>query len=197
MNAMLEGRQVLIVGPVGRLASLICDALAAKGANVRLVADWSDASTGQLVEAEFDIVVVADGMDERHPKPFTKLTDHDWREVCERVVLESVRVVRHVMPSMLLQNKGCIVFIVQGATEDAPWNQIHIEMAAAARLAIARSLAELTTGTAVSVAAVHVGGSSSPASGTPLASMKLTSGAAEEEVVMRLLDLVRDPPGSD
>jgi hypothetical protein len=90
---MMEGRTILIVGTGNRLACPL-----GEGANVKRVADWPYATMGDALDTEFDTVVVT--MGKCPGRPFTKIKDDDWRQVCDRVVLLSKSLARWVREAL-------------------------------------------------------------------------------------------------
>ncbi|MGY3535058.1 NAD(P)-dependent dehydrogenase (short-subunit alcohol dehydrogenase family) [Bradyrhizobium embrapense] len=132
---------------------------AVPGAKVRGIA--ADVSTAAGCEAllaalpEVDILVNNAGIFE--PKPFFDIPDADWSRFYEVNVMSGVRLSRGYMQGMLKRNWGRIVFISSESGLNIPTEMIHYGMTKTAQLAIARGLAELTKGTAVTVNSVLPG----------------------------------------
>ncbi|WP_050402261.1 SDR family NAD(P)-dependent oxidoreductase [Bradyrhizobium embrapense] len=132
---------------------------AVPGATVRGIA--ADVSTAAGCEAllaalpEVDILVNNAGIFE--PKPFFDIPDADWSRFYEVNVMSGVRLSRGYMQGMLKRNWGRIVFISSESGLNIPTEMIHYGMTKTAQLAIARGLAELTKGTAVTVNSVLPG----------------------------------------
>ena len=91
------------------------------------------------------------------PKPFSEITDDDWRHFFEVNVLSGVRLSRFYMRGMLERNWGRIVFISSESALNIPVEMIHYGVTKTAQLALARGLAEMTVGTNVTVNSVLPG----------------------------------------
>ncbi|MFZ1998858.1 MAG: SDR family oxidoreductase [Candidatus Sulfotelmatobacter sp.] len=90
-------------------------------------------------------------------KPFEQIDDEDWKRLFEVNVLSGVRLSRHYLAGMKKRNWGRIVFISSESAVQIPAEMIHYGMTKTAQLAIARGLAETTTGTNVTVNSVLPG----------------------------------------
>ncbi|MFQ3454626.1 SDR family NAD(P)-dependent oxidoreductase, partial [Bradyrhizobium sp. UFLA01-814] len=126
---------------------------AVPGAKVRgIAADVSTAAGCKALLAalpDVDILVNNAGIFE--PKTFFEIPDEDWSRFYEVNVMSGVRLSRGYMQGMLKRNWGRIVFISSESGLNIPTEMIHYGMTKTAQLAIARGLAELTKGTAVTV----------------------------------------------
>jgi NAD(P)-dependent dehydrogenase (short-subunit alcohol dehydrogenase family) len=71
--------------------------------------------------------------------------------------MSGVRMARSYLPGMLKRNWGRIIFISSESALNIPTEMIHYGMTKTAQLAIARGLAKLTRGTAVTVNSVLPG----------------------------------------
>jgi NAD(P)-dependent dehydrogenase (short-subunit alcohol dehydrogenase family) len=140
-------------------AAVAAIARAAPGVKVRGVA--ADVSTEDgcktLVAAlpSVDILINNAGIFE--PKGFFDIPDEDWSRFFEVNVMSGVRLARAYMPGMLKRNWGRIVFISSESALNIPKEMIHYGMTKTAQLAVARGLAEMTRGTAVTVNSVLPG----------------------------------------
>lgn len=94
-------------------------------------------------------------------KKFIDITDDDWLRFFEANVMTGVRLSRHYLPNMLKKNWGRIIFISSESGLQIPADMIHYGMTKTAQLAIARGIAETTTGTNVTVNCVLPGPTSS------------------------------------
>jgi NAD(P)-dependent dehydrogenase (short-subunit alcohol dehydrogenase family) len=156
-----EGASVIVNGRSERRVEEAVGRIRAqqKGAQVAGVA--ADLGTEEGV-AEFtgrvpavDILVNNLGIFE--PKPFTDITDADWRRFFEVNVLSGVRLSRIYLPGMLQRNWGRIVFISSESGINIPVEMIHYGVTKTAQIALARGLAETTAGTGVTVNSVLPG----------------------------------------
>jgi NAD(P)-dependent dehydrogenase (short-subunit alcohol dehydrogenase family) len=91
------------------------------------------------------------------PKAFSAITDADWLRFFEANVLSGVRLSRHYLPGMIQANWGRIVFVSSESAVQIPAEMIHYGMTKTAQIAIARGLAETTSGTGVTVNSVLPG----------------------------------------
>ncbi len=125
---------------------------------VALVADNGTAegcaqTIGQI--AEVDILVNNLGIYEA--VEFFDISDEAWHNIIEINVMSGVRLARHYLLGMLASGTGRIVFISsESAVSPAP-EMAHYSATKTMQLGLARSLAELTKGTQVTVNSVLPG----------------------------------------
>ncbi len=84
-------------------------------------------------------------------KDFGRITDEDWYQYFEINVMSSVRLSRQLLPKMLDNKWGRIIFISSESGVNIPENMIHYGMTKSAMSAIANGLSKLTKGTEVTV----------------------------------------------
>jgi NAD(P)-dependent dehydrogenase (short-subunit alcohol dehydrogenase family) len=185
MNLQLKGKRALISGSTAGIGLAIAEALAQEGALV-IVNGRTQARVDQAISAvrrtvpngningiasdlgtaggaqatidrfpEVDILVNNVGIFE--PKAFEQISDQDWLQIFEVNVMSGVRLSRHYLPGMKQSNWGRIVFISSESAIQIPAEMIHYGMTKTAQLAIARGLAETTSGTNVTVNSVLPG----------------------------------------
>lgn len=155
-----EGAVVIINGrDAGRVAAAVRE-LSDRGAVTGCAADLSTAA-GARTLAEFavrdgpvDILVNNAGM--FTVKEFFGIEDADWQAMFELNVMSAVRLSRALMPSMLDRGWGRIVFIGSDQSSKPNPSMAHYAMTKTALVSIARSLAERTRGTGVTVNTVQV-----------------------------------------
>jgi NAD(P)-dependent dehydrogenase (short-subunit alcohol dehydrogenase family) len=104
---------------------------------------------------EVDILINNAGIFE--PKDFFDIPDEDWSRFFEVNVMSGIRLSRAYMQGMLKRNWGRIVFISSESGLNIPAEMIHYGMSKTAQLSVARGLAQLTRGTAVTVNSVLPG----------------------------------------
>jgi NAD(P)-dependent dehydrogenase (short-subunit alcohol dehydrogenase family) len=209
MNIDLSGKTALVTGSTAGIGYAIAKGLAASGANVVLngrsqakvdtaVAKLADAvaeakvggvaadvSTAAgckaLVAAipEADILINNAGIFE--PKEFFEIPDEDWIRIFEINVMSGVRLSRAYLQGMLKRNWGRIVFISSESGLNVPKEMIHYGVTKTAQIALARGLAELTRGTAVTVNSVLPGPTLSEGVETFVRSLAKQSGQSEAE----------------
>jgi len=206
----LSGKTALVTGSTAGIGYAIAKGLAASGAEIVIngrgqdrvdaavakvkqgVADAkvrgiaADVSTAtgcdQLLNAlpEVDILINNAGIFE--PKKFFEIPDEDWSRFFEVNVMSGVRLSRAYLPGMLKRNWGRIIFISSESALNIPTEMIHYGMTKTAQLAIARGLAKLTRGTAVTVNSVLPGPTLSEGVDTMVKELARQSGQSEAEV---------------
>ena len=184
MDLGIRGRLALVTGSTLGIGRAIAAALLAEGARViingRNPATVHDAAMGLARHGEahgvaadlstaagaahlvdhcrkigaIDILVNNVGYFE--VKPFADISDQDWTGMFELNVMSGVRVTRAFFPGMLGRNWGRVVFIGSDQSAKPNIDMMHYAMTKTAQVSIARSLAELTRGTRVTVNSVLV-----------------------------------------
>ena len=91
------------------------------------------------------------------PKDFLEIPDGDWQRFYDINVMSGVRLSRALLPAMLEQNWGRIIFISSESGLNIPVEMVHYGMTKTAQLAISRGIAETTKGTSVTVNSVLPG----------------------------------------
>lgn len=88
---------------------------------------------------------------------FFEESDADWQRLFEVNVMSGVRLARHYLNGMLARGQGRVVFISSESGLNPAPEMAHYSATKTMQLGIARALAELTRGTAVTVNAVLPG----------------------------------------
>ncbi|MEY9682899.1 NAD(P)-dependent dehydrogenase (short-subunit alcohol dehydrogenase family) [Bradyrhizobium elkanii] len=135
----------------------------------------------QLLAALPDVDILVNNAGIFEPKPFFDIPDEDWSRFYEVNVMSGVRLSRGYMQGMLKRNWGRIVFISSESGLNIPTEMIHYGMTKTAQLAIARGLAELTKGTAVTVNSVLPGPTMSEGVETFVKDLAKQNGQSVEE----------------
>jgi len=104
---------------------------------------------------EADILVNNLGIYER--VEFFDISDDEWMRFFEVNVLSGIRLARHYMPGMLERDWGRLIFIASESGVTTPRDRIHYATTKTAVLAVARGLALVARGTAVTSNSVLVG----------------------------------------
>lgn len=181
-----EGAAVVVNG---RTAARVEEAIRrvkerAPGAEVGgVAADLASARGAEHVIAaapEADILVNNVGIFEA--KPFVEIPDADWERVLQVNVLSGVRLSRHHLPRMLERRWGRILFISSESALQIPAEMIHYGVSKTAQLGLARGLAELTRGTAVTVNSILAGPTRSEGVGQFVEGLARQQGKSADEV---------------
>jgi NAD(P)-dependent dehydrogenase (short-subunit alcohol dehydrogenase family) len=102
-------------------------------------------------------------------------------------VMSGVRLSRACFPGMLKRNWGRIVFISSESALNIPKEMIHYGMTKTAQLAVARGLAEMTKGTAVTVNSVLPGPTMSEGVKTFVEALARQNGQSLEEAAAQFV----------
>lgn len=156
-----EGARVILNG---RSAASVDEAAARILADVpeakleKFPGDLTNAADAERLAAQFpDVDILVNNLGIFDPKPFAEIPDAEWQRFFDVNVLSGVRLSRLYFDGMLQRNRGRIVFISSESALHIPSEMIHYGMTKTAQLAVARGLAELTAGTAVTVNCVLPG----------------------------------------
>lgn len=90
-------------------------------------------------------------------RDFENITDEEWETIFQVNVMSGVRLSRALLPGMLEQNWGRIIFVSSESALNIPVEMIHYGMSKTAMLAISRGLAERVKGTKVTVNSILPG----------------------------------------
>lgn len=156
-----EGAEVIVNG---RTAARVENAVRAirevvPSASVRgIAADLGSAAGCQaMIEQAPELDVLVNNLGIFEPKPFDQIPDDDWLRFFEVNVLSGVRLARHYIQGMRSRDWGRIVFVSSESGVQIPSEMIHYGMTKTAQLAVARGLAETTSGTGITVNSVLPG----------------------------------------
>lgn len=152
-------------GSLWKVRVIICgrnrqklDAAAAETGAAAVLADPATTEgAAALVAAAPQIDILVNNLGIYESKPFTEITDDDWRRFFEINVLSGARLARAYFPGMIERNWGRIIFVASDSAVIVPPDMIHYGMTKTAQLAIARGLAASTKGTRVTVNSVMPG----------------------------------------
>jgi 3-oxoacyl-[acyl-carrier protein] reductase len=123
-----------------------------------LAVDLSVSGNETLAAATYpEIDILVNNLGSYALKDFFALTDEDWRKMFEVNVWSGVRMARIYMKRMLERGHGRVIFISSEVALTPMAAMAHYSASKATQLSIARSLAELTKGTAVTVNSVLPG----------------------------------------
>ena len=179
MDLGIKGRLALVTGSTQGIGRAIAQALAAEGARVIVngrreaaVRDAvnalsrggeahgvaADLATAEGARKVLDaaakigpVEILVNNVGYFEVKEFGDISDRNWTDMFELNVMSGVRLARALMPDMLERDWGRIVFIASDQSAKPNPGMAHYAMSKAAQVSIARSLAELTKGTRVTV----------------------------------------------
>ncbi len=156
-----EGARVIVNGRTAAAVDEAVTRIKADVPNARLEKFPGDLAAAEgadrLAQAFPQVDILVNNLGIFDPKPFAEIPDAEWRRFFEVNVLSGVRLSRLYFDGMLKRNRGRIVFISSESALHIPEEMIHYGMTKTAQLAVARGLAELTAGTAVTVNSVLPG----------------------------------------
>ncbi len=184
MDLQLSGKRALVTGSSLGIGRAIAADLLAEGASVIInsrdqgridqavaelsgtgdvqgcVADLSTADGAtqliEFVEDQGPIDILVNNAGTFTVKEFFDIEDGDWQHMFELNVMSGVRLSRALMPGMLERGWGRIVFIGSDQSSKPNPSMAHYAMTKTAVVSIARSLAELTRDSGVTVNTVQV-----------------------------------------
>ncbi|HTP49087.1 MAG TPA: SDR family oxidoreductase [Anaeromyxobacteraceae bacterium] len=185
MDLRLSARRALVTGSTAGIGFAIASGLAREGARVIVNGRTEERVAGALgrlrrevatadvegVAADLATAAGCDHLVRRHPdvdilvnnvgifeaKPFHEVGDAEWLRFFEVNVLSGVRLSRHHLPRMLARGFGRVLFISSESGLQIPVEMIHYGVTKTAQIALARGLAELTRGSAVTVNSILPG----------------------------------------
>jgi NAD(P)-dependent dehydrogenase (short-subunit alcohol dehydrogenase family) len=184
MDLGLKGKRALVTGGTLGIGKAIARELLAAGASVivsgrsqeriaKAISDFAGKSSvsgvacdlatasgatdlARYVAQSGGIDILVNNVGTFETKPFFELADSDWQSMFDINVMSGVRLTRALMPAMLGQNWGRIVFIASEQSLKPNPDMLHYAMTKTAQVAIARGLSELTKGKNVTVNSVLV-----------------------------------------
>jgi len=190
-----EGAEVIINGRTKERVDKAVTQIKAESGNDNvsgITADFTNAeSIKNLISELPQVDVLVNNVAIFEPKAFADITDEDWLRFYEVNVLSGIRMARAYFPQMLTKGWGRIIFISSESAIQIPEEMIHYGMTKTAQLAVARGLAELTKGTAVTVNSVLPGPTLSEGVGGFIENLAKDQNKTTEEVEADFFKTVR------
>src|SRR6267142_966317 len=219
MNLQLKDKLALVSGSTAGIGFAIARLLAAEGARV-IINGRSEARVAEAIAAIRDGVSsarlealaldlsTADAANEtikRFPnvdvlvnnlgiyplRPFEEISDAEWMAIIETNFLSGVRLSRHYLPRMKTAGWGRIIFISSESAVNIPVEMIHYGVTKTMQVALARGLAETTSGTGVTVNSILAGPTRSEGVEQFVADVARTKGIAPAEIEKDFFKTVR------
>src|SRR6266850_7986734 len=156
-----EGATVVINGRSEKRVAEALEKIRKKQPHAKLQAFVGDLSSPETVRQAISrfphVDILINNLGRYEVKPFEELTDEDWTAIIETNFMSGLRLSRHYLPAMKVQNWGRIIFISSESALYIPAEMIHYGVTKTMQVALARGLAETTAGTAVTVNSILVG----------------------------------------
>jgi 3-oxoacyl-[acyl-carrier protein] reductase len=210
MDLRIKDKKALVTGSSAGIGFAIATGLAREGAAVvlngrspegladarsRLLAELPDAQvetvvadvgtaagSANLIEAVPDIDILVNNAATFEMTPFAEIADAEWTRYFETNVMSGVRLSRHYLDRMLSRAEGRVIFISTDAAVYMAQEMLHYSVTKTAALALARGLAEMTRGTAVTVNSVMPSATATERMGEMVGAIASGSGQTPEEV---------------
>lgn len=185
MNIDLSGKVALVTASAGGIGFAIAKGLAASGAEVIIngrserrvsaalarlqnavpgattrpaIADLSSAEgVNLLVQAVSGVDILVNNAGIYGPQDFYETDDATWENYWQTNVMSGVRLSRALLPAMVQQGWGRVVFISSESARNIPADMIHYGVTKTAQLSLARGLAKFVAGSGVTVNSVLPG----------------------------------------
>ncbi|AZU01550.1 SDR family NAD(P)-dependent oxidoreductase [Brevibacterium linens] len=117
-----------------------------------IAADFADpGQVDELLDRLGDVDILINNVGLFDVATFAEIDDAEWTRCFEINLMGAVRLSRRLLPRMLADGWGRIIFIGTESAIDVPADMIHYGVTKAAALALSNGLAKLTRGTAVTV----------------------------------------------
>jgi NAD(P)-dependent dehydrogenase (short-subunit alcohol dehydrogenase family) len=219
MDFLLRNKKALVTGSTSGIGFAIATLLAQEGATVIIngrtnasvekgikqikdenpsaavtgfAADFTDKKSVDLLLAEIrEVDILVNNVGIFTSQSFENTQDQDWYNLFEVNVMSGVRLARQLMPAMLTNGWGRIIFISSECAQLVPEDLIAYSMTKSAIITVARGLANTTKGTQVTVNTVMPGSTLSEGAERFLADQALKENRTKEEVSNNFFKNVR------
>jgi len=190
-----QGAEVIVTG---RHQESVDEAVAGVGAAVAggrvrgIAADLGTAAgCATVIEQVPALDVLVNNVGVFGPKEFGDIDDAEWQQFFDVNVMSGVRLARNYLGGMRERDWGRIVFVSSESGIHIPAEMIHYGVTKTAQLGLARGIAELTAGTAVTCNAVLPGPTWSRGVGDFVRSMAEQQGKSTQEMEREFFREVR------
>ena len=157
-----------------------------------IAADLATArGSAKCIEAMPSVDILINNLGVYEPKQFEKITEDDWHSIIETNFMSGVRLCRNYLPRMKEANWGRIIFISSESAVNIPVEMIHYGVTKTMQVALARGLAETTSGTGVTVNSILAGPTRSEGVDQFIADVARTKGIALAEIEKDFFRTVR------
>jgi NAD(P)-dependent dehydrogenase (short-subunit alcohol dehydrogenase family) len=150
-----EGAEVIINGRNENKTRLACERLREQFPDAVVFpcpADFSNKTdVMQLLDELNNIDILINNVGIFGVENFYEISDETWYDYLEINLLSSMRLSRKLLPAMIRNNWGRIIFISSESGVNVPENMIHYGTTKAAMNALSNGLSKLTKGTGVTV----------------------------------------------
>ncbi|WP_143960454.1 SDR family NAD(P)-dependent oxidoreductase [Litoribacter populi] len=185
MDLKLENKTALVTASSGGIGIAIAESLAKEGVEVlingrseesvnkaikelkeRTGSDKFKSAVGDLGKKEAcekitqdhpEVDILINNVGFYEASPFFEETEDDWQTIFDVNIMSAVRLSQHYAKKMIDRGHGRVVFISSETAVNPDPNMAHYGATKTMLLSISRNLAELTTGTDVTVNAVMPG----------------------------------------
>ncbi|RDZ27697.1 SDR family NAD(P)-dependent oxidoreductase [Lysobacter silvisoli] len=174
-------------------AALAALTAAVPGARLRgVAADLASAQgAAQFIAAVPQADILINNLGIFVPTDFARIEDEEWQKLWDANVMSGVRLSRHYFGGMLERDRGRVVFLSSESGLQIPPEMIHYGVTKAAQIALARGMAQLTTGTAVTVNSVLAGPTRSEGVGVFVEQLAQQQGVSAAEFEKQFFDTAR------
>ena len=190
-----EGVKVVINSSKPDQVDKAVDKLSKTVPGVHVTGAVADLSTGRgvqdLVQKVPTVDILINNVGFYVAKEFLEISDTDWDQILNLNFMSGVRLSRAYLPGMKTHDWGRIVFISSEAGVRIPVEMIHYGVSKAAQIAVARGIAETTTGTGITVNSVLAGPTRSEGVEAFIHQMVTSRGVSESQVVDEFFKTVR------
>ncbi|MBS9522936.1 SDR family oxidoreductase [Litoribacter ruber] len=185
MDLQLENKTALVTASSGGIGIAIAESLAKEGVEV-IINGRSDESVSEainelqektnstkfkkaigdlgkkedcdkIIEQYPDVDILINNVGFYEAKPFFEETEEDWQTIFDVNIMSAVRLSQHYGKKMIDKGNGRVIFVSSETAVNPDPNMAHYGATKTMMLSISRNLAELTSGTDVTVNAVMPG----------------------------------------